>query len=42
MIFIYKKGDIDMYRPIKGTNERYIINEEGNVIDTKPYYMEHM
>ena len=31
-----------MYRPIKGTNERYIINEEGNVIDTQPYYMEHM
>lgn len=42
MIFIYKKGDIDMYRPIKGTNERYVINEEGNVIDTQPYYMEHM
>lgn len=31
-----------MYRPIKGTNERYIINEEGIVIDTQPYYMEHM
>lgn len=31
-----------MYRPIKDTNERYIINEEGIVIDTQPYYMEHM
>ena len=31
-----------MYRPIKGTNERYIINEEGIVIDAQPYYMEHM
>ena len=31
-----------MYRPIKGTNERYIINEKGIVIDTQPYYMEHM
>ena len=31
-----------MYRPIKDTNERYIINEEGIVLDTQPYYMEHM
>lgn len=31
-----------MYRPIKDTNERYVINEEGIVIDTQPYYMEHM
>ena len=31
-----------MYRPIKDTNERYIINEEGIVIDTHPAYMEHM
>ena len=31
-----------MYRPIKGTNERYVINEEGIVIDTHPAYMEHM
>lgn len=31
-----------MYRPIKDTNERYVINEEGIVIDTHPAYMEHM
>ena len=31
-----------MYRPIKDTNERYIIYEEGIVLDTQPYYMEHM
>ena len=31
-----------MYRPIKDTNERYIINEEGIVIDTHPAYMEHI
>lgn len=31
-----------MFRPISDTNERYIINEEGIVIDTQPYYMEHM
>ena len=31
-----------MYRPIKDTNERYIINEDGIVIDTHPAYMEHM
>ena len=31
-----------MYRPIKDTNERYVINEEGIVLDTQPYYMEHM
>lgn len=31
-----------MFRPINDTNERYIINEEGIVIDTHPAYMEHM
>ena len=31
-----------MYRPIKDTDERYVINEEGIVLDTQPYYMEHM
>lgn len=31
-----------MYRPIKDTNERFIINEEGKVLDTQPYYREHM
>ena len=31
-----------MYRPIKDTDERYIINEEGIVLDTHPAYMEHM
>lgn len=31
-----------MYRPIKDTDERYVINEEGIVIDTHPAYMEHM
>ena len=31
-----------MYRPIKGTNGRYLINENGKVIDTQPAYMEHM
>lgn len=31
-----------MYRPIKDTNEKYVINEEGIVLDTRPYYQEHM
>lgn len=41
-IFLYKHNENNMYRPIKGTNERFIINEKGIVLDTRPGYMEHM
>lgn len=31
-----------MYRPIKDTDGRYVINEDGRVLDTTPFYMEHI
>ena len=31
-----------MYKEIANTNGRYLISEDGRVLDTTPFYMEHM
>lgn len=31
-----------MYKEIANTNGRYLISEDGKVLDTTPFYMEHM